>query len=64
MFEPYITVPREDVVVEADPDNPFGVTIRLRFKNTDAVDSTIEQLNHLKKFMKELGKRADERGGF
>ena len=57
MFEPYITVPREDVIVEADPDNPFGVTIRLRFKNMDAVDSTIEQLNHLKKFMKELERK-------
>ena len=57
MFEPYITVPREDVIVETDPVNPFGVTIRLRFKNTDAVDSTIEQLNHLKKFMKELERK-------
>lgn len=57
MFDPYITVPREDVIVETDPDNPFGVIIRLRFKNTDAVDSTIEQLNHLKKFMKELERK-------
>ena len=57
MFEPYITIPREDVIVEADPDNPFGVTIRLRFKSTDAIDYTIEQLNHLKKFMKELERK-------
>lgn len=57
MFEPYITIPCEDITVDTDPDNPFGVTFRLRFKNTDAIDSTIEQLNHLKKFMKELERK-------
>ena len=57
MFVPYRTIPREGVIVEADPDNPFGATIRLRFKNTAAVDYTIEQLNHLKKFMKELERK-------
>ena len=59
MYETYITVPREDVIVKDKQNNPLGVTIRLRLKNTDAVDSTIEQLNHLKKFMKEIERKGE-----
>ena len=49
MFEPFIIIPREDILVSSPVLNPYE--IHIRFKNLDAVKSTIEQLEMLKMFM-------------
>lgn len=52
MFSPWITVPAKDVYVQL-PLGIFDGDIQLMFRNSEVIDSTIEQLQNLKKLFEE-----------
>ena len=52
MFKPWITVPVEDVRISL-PLSMEDDTIRIMFRDVDAVDKTIEQLQNLKELLKD-----------
>lgn len=53
-FEPWITVPVEDVRVHL-PLSMQDTDICIMFRNPEVIDKTIEQLENLKKYMIENG---------
>lgn len=53
MFAPWITVPAEDVRLQL-PMSIFDGDIKIMFRNVEAIDKTIEQLENLKQLMREM----------
>lgn len=49
-FKPWITVPAEDIRIEL-PLSLYDDDIRIMFKDEEAIDKTIEQLQNLKELM-------------
>ena len=51
-FKPWITVPAEDVRIRL-PLSAYDDSFRIMFRNAEAIDKTIEQLQNLKELMKD-----------
>lgn len=52
MIAPWITLPAKDVYVQL-PLGIFDGDIKIMFRNTEVIDSAIEQLQNLRGIMKE-----------
>lgn len=50
MFEPWITIPAEDVHIQL-PLSIFDGNVRIMFANVEAINNTIEQLENLKQLI-------------
>lgn len=50
MFKPWITVPIRDVHIEI-PADPYEQNVKIMFRDADAVDKTIEQLENLREIL-------------
>jgi hypothetical protein len=53
MFAPWITVPAEDIQIQV-PLSIFESDFKIMFRNVEAIDKTIEQLENLKELMCEM----------
>ena len=51
MFTPMVTIPVKNVVVAVDYD--FG-DVRIMFKDTDTIDSVVDQLGRIRDIVKEM----------
>lgn len=54
MFEPWITIPANDVHISL-PISIYEGNIKIMFRDENAIDKTIEQLQYLREFIKKEG---------
>lgn len=52
MFAPWITIPVKDIRIDL-PLSMQDDTIRIMFRNVEAIDKTIEQLQNLKELVRD-----------
>ena len=50
MFEPWVTIPIDDVRIQM-PLSIFDGEVRIMFKDVESIDKTIEQLQNLKELI-------------
>ena len=52
MFIPWVTIPADDIRIQL-PLNMFDKDVKIMFRNAEAIDKTIEQLQNVKTLYQE-----------